>query len=99
MENKGNFGIAILLGAMVLFVMEARADIPKTEKLIWAEECPTDFRYDEGCKKKVYIDESIKEEDITWEEIDKIAKREFFDKKTLKDIFKNKFLKNEIDWR
>ena len=102
MENKNNsnVGFAILFGALILFAFSnARADVPRgtQEKLLWADECPDpNYHYDEKCKKKVYIDETIEEKDLSWQEIEKIARREFSEKNKIFKIFRDKFSKTKI---
>lgn len=103
MENKnGNsgVGVAILLGAMVLFAFNARADVPRgvrhqpREVLVWADGCPdNNFRYDGRCKKRVYIDDSVSAKDIDWGDIDKIAREVFKEKKSWVERLRDKFKK------
>ena len=102
MENQNNsgIGIAIILGALILFAFDAKADVPHgtQEILVWADECPdNNFRYDTNCKKKIFIDETISEEDLRFEDFQKVAKEIWEKKETWKQKFRKNFIKKYSD--
>lgn len=95
-ENKSGIGIAIILGAIILFAFDAKADVPRgtQEILVWADECPdNNFRYDLKCKKKIFIDKTISEKEISFEDFQKIADEVWKKKETWKQKFRKNFIK------
>ena len=99
-NNNGGVGIAIILGALILFAFDAKADVPRgtQEILVWADECPdNDFRYDLKCKKKIFIDKTVSEKEIGFEDFQKIAKEIWKKKESWKEKFRKNFIKKYSD--
>lgn len=96
-EDTSGAPVLIFLASLILIAMTAKAEETaiklENTKLVWASDCP-EYKGTSNtnlCKKKIYVDNSIKlDKDIKWQDVKEISKIAYDWKYQFRKKFSNK---------